>query len=327
MRTRISAVILAAALFMTQSGYCFAEALPAAEDPAAAESVAVEEETAEEAPAEEVLPAETPAEAEEAPVEVAAEVVNEAAEEAAETAAAPEAETAETAIAEAEAAEAKPQAAEEAAAPKVEAPAKANEAAAAPAEKKQTTEEGSEGKKAEEAKAPAVKAAPAASFSFDNTTDIPDGEYTGDAVTFTRTGGTGKAKQTLDKVVVSGGRAMGTFTVSSDSQTHIYLAATASDGEDTALYDPAADAMGAGVYRIEGRTVTIPVKIGTETDYAVRSTAMSAPHWVNYQYTITVDVPETPAAFDFDNTTDIPDGEYTGDAVTFTRTGGTGKAK
>ena len=264
MRTRISAVILAAALFMTQSGYCFAEALPAAEDPAVTESVAVEEETAEEAPAEEVLPAETPAEAEEAPVEVAAEVVNEAAEEAAETAAAPEAETAETAIAEAEAAEEKPQAAEEAAAPKVEAPAKANKAAAAPAEKKQTTKEGSEGKKAEEAKAPAVKAAPAVAFSFDNTTDIPDGEYTGDAVTFTFTGGTGKAKLTVDKVTVSGGRATATFTASSANMTHVYLSHTASQDDDPALYDPATGAMGAGVYQIEGQKVTIPAQASSK---------------------------------------------------------------
>ncbi|MBQ1396673.1 MAG: hypothetical protein IIY84_05125, partial [Eubacterium sp.] len=208
------------------------------------------------------------------------------------------------------------------------APAKANEAAAAPAEKKQTTKEGSEGKKAEEAKAPAVKAAPAVAFSFDNTTDIPDGEYTGDAVTFTFTGGTGKAKLTVDKVTVSGGRATATFTASSANMTHVYLSHTASQDDDPALYDPATGAMGAGVYQIEGQKVTIPVKIGTETDCAVRSVAMTEPHWIQYQYTITVDVPEAPEdAFAFDNSTDIPDGEYTGDAVTFTFTGGTGKAK
>ena len=162
-------------------------------------------------------------------------------------------------------------------------------------------------------------------FPFDNSTDIPNGIYEGDAVTFKFTGGTGKAKLTLDKLVVEDGKATATFTASSATQTHIYLAHTSSSEEDTALYDPDTDKCGEGVYPFdENRKVTIPVRIGKETDYAVRSTVMSDPHWIQYQYTITVDVP---AETDFDNSTTLKDGTYNSDKFTFDFSGGTGKAK
>ena len=164
----------------------------------------------------------------------------------------------------------------------------------------------------------------ATEFEFDNSTKLCDGTYTPDELTFTWTGGTGKARLDIDKLIVRNGKAYGVFTASSDSLTHVYLAHTESNEEDTSLYDPATESAAAGVYSITDRKVTIPVKVNTMTDIALRSTVMTVPHWIQYQYKIEVQEPEE---FVFDNSTDIKDGLYQEGTFEYTFTGGTGKAR
>ena len=124
--------------------------------------------------------------------------------------------------------------------------------------------------------------------TFDNSTTLPDGEYTD--FEWTWEGGTGKAKLTLDKIVVSGGKATGYFTASSDNMTHVYyLGHTSGNDEDAAYYDPAEDRCGEGVLPIKSKNVSFPVALNKNTPIACRTVAMSEPHWVQYYYTITID--------------------------------------
>ena len=157
---------------------------------------------------------------------------------------------------------------------------------------------------------------------FDNSTTLADGEYSGSDVEFTWSGGTGKVKLTLNKVVVAGGKATAEFTVSSANMTHIYLGTAEGDGEIPALYDPETGAVGQDVYAFADKKVTIPVRLNEEVGFAMHTVAMSNPHWINYNYTITVAEPEG-----FDNSTDVADGEYEAPQAELTWSGGTGKVK
>ena len=157
---------------------------------------------------------------------------------------------------------------------------------------------------------------------FDNSTTLADGEYSGSDVEFTWSGGTGKVKLTLNKVVVAGGKATAEFTVSSANMTHIYLGTAEGDGEIPALYDPETGAVGQNVYAFADKKVTIPVRLNEEVGFAMHTVAMSNPHWINYNYTITVAEPEG-----FDNSTDVADGEYEAPQAELTWSGGTGKVK
>ena len=127
-----------------------------------------------------------------------------------------------------------------------------------------------------------------AAAAFDNSTSLPDGEYTD--FEWTWEGGTGKARLTLNKIVVSNGKATGYFTASSDNMTHVYyLGHTSGNDEDTAYYDPAEDRCGTGVLPIQSKSVSFPVVLNEKTPIACRTVAMSEPHWVQYEYTITID--------------------------------------
>ncbi len=134
----------------------------------------------------------------------------------------------------------------------------------------------------------------------DYTTTLPDGEYTVSADDFLWSGGTGKARLTLDKVVVSGGTATGYFTASSANMTHVFYAGhTPGNDEDPAYYDPNTGAMGDSVAAISEKKVSFPVKLNTTVEIACRSTAMSEPHWINYSYKITLDGTQQETAADY----------------------------
>lgn len=139
--------------------------------------------------------------------------------------------------------------------------------------------------------------------AVDDSTDLPDGEYTNFDFKWTLSdGSTSKANLVLEKVVVSGGKATGYFTASSANMTHVYyLGHTGSgDAEDPAYYDPDTDTCADGVLPIKAQAVSFPVSIGKETPVACRTTAMSTPHWIQYLYTITpVETPKEQFAISF----------------------------
>ncbi len=124
--------------------------------------------------------------------------------------------------------------------------------------------------------------------AVDNSTTLSDGEYTD--FEWLWEGGSGKARLTLTKIVVSGGKATGYFTASSDTLSHVYyLGHTSGQDDDPVYYDPATDTCGDGVKAITDQKVSFPVCLNKKTEVAMRSVAMSAPHWIQYEYTITID--------------------------------------
>ena len=121
-------------------------------------------------------------------------------------------------------------------------------------------------------------------------TSLADGTYTD--FDFDWSGGTGKAHLTLEKVVVSKGIARGVFRASSASMTHVYYAGhTGSDAEDPAYYDPDTETCGKNVLVIKDQSVTFPVKLNKTQKIACRTTAMSVPHWIGYEYNISLSEP------------------------------------
>ena len=139
--------------------------------------------------------------------------------------------------------------------------------------------------------APPVRVLLAAAGSVDNSTTLEDGEYTDFEFLFE--GGTGKARLTLEKIVVKNGKATGVFKASSKNFTHAYyLGHTDTNDDDPVYYDPVKDVCGNGVIPIQNQSVEFPVALNASTDIACRTTAMSEPHWINYNYTITITEPE-----------------------------------
>ena len=130
---------------------------------------------------------------------------------------------------------------------------------------------------------------------------IEDGTYKPDSFSFT--GGTGKATMTCEKVIVKDGKATAVFKASSEKMTHLYMDKASSNNETTSLYDPKTDTCGKDVYKIYSQNVAAPVELNQEKDCAVRTTAMSEPHWVNYTYKITL----TPASEKISDSTEVPD--------------------
>ena len=121
-------------------------------------------------------------------------------------------------------------------------------------------------------------------------TTLKDGEYSASAFSFE--GGTGKAKITLDKVQVKDGIATGVFSASSKTMTHVFYGGhTGTDSDDNRFYNPDSDICGNQVLPIKNQKVSFPVKLNQEVDVACRTTAMSSPHWVQYQYKITLAEP------------------------------------
>ena len=132
-------------------------------------------------------------------------------------------------------------------------------------------------------------------YALDNSTTLADGEYPVDAANYSFTGGTGKARLTLSKVVVTDGRAYGHFAASSANMTHAFIGTSNTSDETAAIYDPATDTMAENVFKIENKAVVMPVDLNVEVPVACRTTAMSDPHWIQYRYTITLAEPEAPA--------------------------------
>ena len=122
-------------------------------------------------------------------------------------------------------------------------------------------------------------------------TSLADGTYTD--FDFTWGGGTGKANLSLKKIIVEKGIARGEFTASSANMTHVYYAGhTGSDTDDATYYDPDSDVCGPNVIPIKESKVIFPVKLNSKTEIACRTTAMTVPHWVQYDYTIKISEPE-----------------------------------
>ena len=156
------------------------------------------------------------------------------------------------------------------------------------ADKKESGKSGSDGK----GSSSVAKKGEDSSDDDEYRTVFADGTYTD--FDYIWSGGTGKAKLTLEKVVVSKGIAKGTFTASSENMTHVFYGGhTGSDQEDTKYYDPETDTCGKDVLPIKSKTVTFPVKINKTTQIACRSVAMSEPHWIQYEYTIRMTEPNT----------------------------------
>jgi len=116
--------------------------------------------------------------------------------------------------------------------------------------------------------------------------ELSDGTYKPDSFEFS--GGTGKAKVTCDKVIIKNGKATAVFTASSDNMTHFYMGTVSSDAEDTSLYDPATGKCGKDVYKITDNKAYVEVELNEKKPFAGRTTAMSAPHWVQYEYKLTL---------------------------------------
>ena len=123
---------------------------------------------------------------------------------------------------------------------------------------------------------------------FDNSTTLADGEY--EIEDFGFQGGTGKTKFSAETVSVRGGKAYAVLTTTSGSMTHVYLGHTESDADDPAIYNPETGAKSINTYVIENKQVEVPVRISEQVEFAGRTTAMSAPHWVQYSYQITLKV-------------------------------------
>ena len=129
-----------------------------------------------------------------------------------------------------------------------------------------------------------------ADAQIDNSTTLPDGEYTPEMFEYAFT--SGKAKLDIVKFVVEDGKATGYFTASSQNMTHVYLGEVTDNAEDPSLYDPVTNTCGENVYTISDQQVSFPVMLNTESPVAARTTAMTEPHWVQYHYTITIEEPQ-----------------------------------
>lgn len=130
--------------------------------------------------------------------------------------------------------------------------------------------------------------ASAVPVSVDNSTSLPDGEYTD--VTVTATGGTSRTKFTCSKVTVSGGRATAHITISSKSYTDFFLGTT--EGDAQAIDAQISSSAAGSLYKtsVSGKTASadLPVSLGQPMAVAGRTTAMSKVHWINYSLTVTV---------------------------------------
>ncbi|MBQ9015927.1 MAG: hypothetical protein IJ109_07360 [Firmicutes bacterium] len=135
---------------------------------------------------------------------------------------------------------------------------------------------------------------------------LEDGTYKPDSFTFT--GGTGKATMTCEKVVIKNGKAYAVLKASSANMTHLYMGTAESTDETPALYDPKTGTCGKDVTPISSQTVTAEVMLNQDQPCAVRTTAMSAPHWVNYTYHLTLNA----SSEKISDSTDLPESGSSG---------------
>lgn len=106
----------------------------------------------------------------------------------------------------------------------------------------------------------------------DNSTTLADGNYVLGEGQFSYSGGTGKVKITCGGVRVAGGKAYGIIQFSSKNYTRIKVGCIE---YEMSVVDGKAQA-------------EVPVKINGITDISGYTTAMSDPHWVDYQITISI---------------------------------------
>ena len=159
------------------------------------------------------------------------------------------------------------------------------EQAPAAAEQPAVTEE-----QPEETTAPADSAAVREAADRSKTLDadeLTDGTYKPEAFLFE--GGTGKAYMTCESVIIKDGKATAVFKASADTMTHIFMGESPTTEEYKPLYDPTTGTLGEDVYKINSLKVAVPVELNSKATCSVRTTAMSRPHWVNYEYKITLE--------------------------------------
>ncbi len=177
-----------------------------------------------------------------------------------------------------------------------------------------------------EVKAKALTSGHSVYYAVDNSTTLADGTY--ENCEFNFTGGTGKAKFFCDKVIISGGKAKAVIRTSSKNYEHFFTGTVEGepnngDDKNADLYNTKTGAIGQGVYKTtvgsNGAFATIPVSIGSTMYLSGRTTAMSEPHWITYQITVSVDESH------YSGEVGIQDGTYKPDSFEFK--GGTQKAK
>lgn len=131
-----------------------------------------------------------------------------------------------------------------------------------------------------------------ANSQLDNSTILKDGKYGSTDFKIEFFGGTGKAKWSCEEINVRGGKAFAKFNISSKNYSHVFTGyAKGNDDPDMSeYYDPDTDKiLKDSVYKIENKTVEIPVNLNKKTHFAGRSVGMTAPHWIRYAYEITIE--------------------------------------
>lgn len=131
-----------------------------------------------------------------------------------------------------------------------------------------------------------------ATSQVDNSTVLGNGKYDNTKFNVEFFGGTGKAKWSCDEINVRDGKAFAKFKISSKNYSHAFTGyAKGSDDPDMSeYYDPDTDKiLKDSVYKIENKTVEIPVNLNKKTHFAGRSVGMTDPHWIRYAYEITIE--------------------------------------
>ena len=128
------------------------------------------------------------------------------------------------------------------------------------------------------------------------TTTLSDGEYSSDKYTFSFFGSSHGASFKCSKLLVKNGKTYAVLEASSAGYTHIYMGTlpskTLTDSTGVNLYDPSTGKTGSGVYALKEKKAEVPVVINQEMNFAGRTTSMSEPYWISYQYKLTIDEPK-----------------------------------
>ena len=124
----------------------------------------------------------------------------------------------------------------------------------------------------------AIAAVPGFADAFDNSTTLPDGDYTKNVTEVL--GGTERVKISCTSLVVKDGKATAELVFTSKSMTKMVV------GTDETVYTPVIDETA------KTATVTLPVKVNEEFLITATTVAMGGePKDVGYNVTIKVDVP------------------------------------
>ncbi len=123
----------------------------------------------------------------------------------------------------------------------------------------------------------AIAAVPGFADAFDNSTTLPDGDYTQNVTEVL--GGSSKVSISCNSLIVKDGKATAELVFTSKSMTKMVV------GTDETVYTPVIDE------EKKTATVTLPVKVNGEFLITATTVAMSTPKDVEYNVTIKVDVP------------------------------------